>query len=681
MALTSGARLAACRLLAVLAAAGVVLMAMALSPPRRALAASGVQVFVGYADTLRSNAANFPTPWAGSPSVIFSGCTGCQLDAGAARVVNTETIPVTVDSVVVTVGTCVFDIWTHDVVLQPGQQFVVTQTNGGVATSGCPGFMFDTSDVGPNGTLQGGCTPDGVIPLVDVMVDGVSQVLQDTGQVLNTKGIDLAACPSGTNESEQWTLIGGTPCVGATLALAPASQTQVVGSTATVQATLRNGCGQALSGAVVSFAVQSGPNTGVAGTGTTDGSGVASFSYPSAATGTDTLGSSVSNPAGTITSNTVSVTWVTGQAFLAVSGATADFHDPATVSGVLSDSRGPLAGRSVTLTLNGAETCSATTDATGTAACSLTPGEAAGSYPLTATFGGDATHLPATGSAIFAVTREETALAYTGPARAANGASLTLSGVLREDGTAPIAGRTVTFTLGTGAPAQSCSGITDAGGRASCTIESVSQPDSTTSAPVSAVFAGDAFYLPASASATVRFQFMTGHAFGLSAGGLVNVGPLPDTGDVATAGATTVAPPCVLRINGLVSAHDLCASVVTSVAPGTSTATASLQDVRIGLLLLPVISIQQVSASSRTTCAGSSGGVSISSITIGGVPINVANPGPNTTVTVLGVTVVLNEQLPVPGADQGLTVNAVHISVAGLLDVIVSSATSDIHNC
>ena len=42
---------------------------------------------------------------------------------------------------------------------------------------------------------------------------------------------------------------------------------------------------------------------------------------------------------------------------------------------------------------------------------------------------------------------------------------------------------------------------------------------------------------------------------------------------------------------------------------------------------------------------------------------------------------ILNEQIPVPGADKGLTVNAVHIKALGLLDVVIASATSDIHNC
>lgn len=38
-------------------------------------ASGGVQVFVGYADSLRPNIVNFPTPWEGSPGVIYEGCS------------------------------------------------------------------------------------------------------------------------------------------------------------------------------------------------------------------------------------------------------------------------------------------------------------------------------------------------------------------------------------------------------------------------------------------------------------------------------------------------------------------------------------------------------------------------------------------------------------------------------
>jgi hypothetical protein len=567
--------------------------------------------------------------------------------------VNNAPVPVTINSVKVKVklSTCTFDMWPQGTgtVLQPGKQLIITQTASGPA-SGCnntAGF-FDTSDIGPNGVNWSSCNQSGVVPEVDVSIDGVVSAFSDAGKVLNTGGIDLAACPSGTNESTQWTLIGSQPCPGSTLALTPATQTQVVGSTATVQATLQN------------------------------------FSYSSAVTGTDTFHASTTNPAGTITSNTATVIWQKAQSQLTITGGatTSDFNDPATVAAVLSDSKGPLPGHTVTFALNGAETCSATTDASGAASCSLTPGEPAGSYPLTASFAGDATHLGASASATFAVTLEETTLTYTGPTKAANGAPLTLSGVLQEDGATPISGRAVNFTIGSGGSAQTCSGTTSTSGQASCTIASVNQPASATTVPVSAVFAGDPFYKPASASATLRFQFMTGRAFGLTSSGLVGISPTPDTGPVSTSGATTVAPPCVLTLSGLITAHTLCAKVATTVNPGTSTATASLQDARIGVPGVPVIQIGAVQSSSNTTCAGSTGQATITSITVGGIPLNIdLHPGPNTTINVLGVTLVLNEQSPVPGADQSLTVNAVHIKALGLLDVTIGSATSDIHNC
>jgi len=41
----------------------------------------------------------------------------------------------------------------------------------------------------------------------------------------------------------------------------------------------------------------------------------------------------------------------------------------------------------------------------------------------------------------------------------------------------------------------------------------------------------------------------------------------------------------------------------------------------------------------------------------------------------------LNEQKPVPGEDQGLTVNAAHIIIPGVADVVVASSESDIFNC
>jgi streptogramin lyase len=202
---------------------------------------------------------------------------------------------------------------------------------------------------------------------------------------------------------------------------------------------------------------------------------------------------------------------------LAYNGAAAgDFNDRATVSATLTDtSTTPataLSGQSVTFTLNGAETCNGVTDVQGRASCQLTPGETSGAYALVANFAGSATLNPASTSASFAVTVEETALTLTAPAAIANGSPVSLNAVLPEDATAPIAGRGVTLGLGTGATAQSCTATTNGTGIATCSIAAVNQPLGP--GVLFATFAGDGFYAPASASgAYVSFAFATGGMF------------------------------------------------------------------------------------------------------------------------------------------------------------------------
>ena len=90
----------------------------------------------------------------------------------------------------------------------------------------------------------------------------------------------------------------------------------------------------------------------------------------------------------------------------------------------------------------------------------------------------------------------------------ANGGTATLSGTLLEDGIKPIAGRTVHFTLGTGGTAQTCNGVTNLSGHASCVISPVVQPVGP--GVVADAFAGDTFYKPSSAGATtIMFAFLT----------------------------------------------------------------------------------------------------------------------------------------------------------------------------
>ena len=185
----------------------------------------------------------------------------------------------------------------------------------------------------------------------------------------------------------------------------------------------------------------------------TDASGVATFSYVGTNPGTDTITATYLDANGSVAaSDTAEKTWrqAKKQTSLTVDPATGDYNDAATVSATLTDSSSaPVVGTTVNFTM-GAESCTGTTDASGVASCSITPSEAAGSYPLNASYAGDGTHLASSGSSTFTVTLEETTIHYTGPTVFVDGTSATLSGVLLEDGVTPIAGRTITLSLGSG---------------------------------------------------------------------------------------------------------------------------------------------------------------------------------------------------------------------------------------
>ena len=99
-------------------------------------------------------------------------------------------------------------------------------------------------------------------------------------------------------------------------------------------------------------------------------------------------GLSVDNQFEVATSPTTVAATPTALTIQPVSG---NFSSPTPVSAVLTDSstNTPITGEQVTFTLNGIETCTATTDSSGTATCVITPGEPSQSYTLTASFSGD----------------------------------------------------------------------------------------------------------------------------------------------------------------------------------------------------------------------------------------------------------------------------------------------------
>jgi len=331
-------------------------------------------------------------------------------------------------------------------------------------------------------------------------------------------GTGLGAC------GEAYILIAGSAIVvnSLVISVSPLDASNPVGTSHTVTANVHAPGGTpVVAGQQVDFTV-TGQNAGASGSCVpldckSDVNGNVSFTYSDGnGAGDDTIKASFTDSAGSLQTATAQKHWVAGSTSpttLTVDPATGDFADATTVSAVLTKTSdaSPVAGKSVTLTLNAIEQCTATTDATGTATCQLTPGEAAGTYPLAGSFGGDADFASSSGSASFVVTHEETSLSYTGDTSAVNGNSITLSGTLTTDdpsaGTA-LGGKTVLFTLGSGGSAQSCSGATDTSGSASCTIGSVSQPVGPV--PIAASFAGDSFYQSATATSSADLFPPTG---------------------------------------------------------------------------------------------------------------------------------------------------------------------------
>jgi hypothetical protein len=100
-----------------------------------------------------------------------------------------------------------------------------------------------------------------------------------------------------------WTLIEK-------IRLEPLTATSLIGTNHTVTATLEDGLARPLVGRTVTFIVNSGPNIGKTGTGISDGTGKASFTYLGNIVGMDVIGSSfVSTNVGVLPSNTVQKIW------------------------------------------------------------------------------------------------------------------------------------------------------------------------------------------------------------------------------------------------------------------------------------------------------------------------------------------------------------------------------------
>lgn len=284
---------------------------------------------------------------------------------------------------------------------------------------------------------------------------------------------------------------------------------------------------------------------------------------------------------------------------------------------------------------------------------------------------------------------EATTLEYTGVKSVSNGADAKLSAELKtEKADDPVEGRKVSFALGSGDTAQTCTDETNADGKASCTVEVADQEltdDATV--PLTATFAGDALYKKSKDTAELRLQHVEGRAYGLSAEVPlplvpVRIDPTPDTGTLRTATAQTKGPECAGDVDALVlSVHSLCARTVAQTGPSSVTSTATVTEADIGLPGLPAIGISGLTARSTSSCTASKGSVDLE-LTVAGTPVEISDtPGFEVDLGSLVGKLVVNEQTPVKGADKGLTVNAVHLTTPTGVDLVIGSSTSSAHDC
>jgi len=137
----------------------------------------------------------------------------------------------------------------------------------------------------------------------------------------------------------------------------------------------------------------------------TDATGQATFTYAGTFTGTDALVATATVDTQTLTSNVAQVTWTAGPhtTFLSLntSRSSGTPNTPLPLTATLVDVSASPAVAVPNVTLHFAlagQTCTGTTDSTGTASCALTPHVATGAYPLNADFLGTSFFLASSAS-------------------------------------------------------------------------------------------------------------------------------------------------------------------------------------------------------------------------------------------------------------------------------------------
>jgi hypothetical protein len=146
-----------------------------------------------------------------------------------------------------------------------------------------------------------------------------------------------------------------------------------------------------------------------------------------------------------------------------------------------------LGGETVTATFNGQPLGSAITNASGIATWTISTPSTLGTYPTSASFGGDARYDASDANGLVSVTVIPTTTTVSANAATSTGYPATLNGKL-VSANGPISGESVTLSFGS-TLVDSCAGVTQADGTVSCTVAAVTNAPGTYT--VTGTFAGD----------------------------------------------------------------------------------------------------------------------------------------------------------------------------------------------
>lgn len=241
----------------------------------------------------------------------------------------------------------------------------------------------------------------------------------------------------------------------------------------------------------------------------TNGSGVATCPLPTPSGASTNLTASFAGDLGYAASlDTQPVVLLRPTVTTYTGPTTGVYDDQVVLSGSLTESNGTaVPGQPVAFTV-GTQSCTAPTDATGIASCSILLTQPAGSTTVKMSYAGDtATYLGQSTTTSFTIAREDVALIALGPSGLLDDTTISLSALLLEDNLVPVSGRAVTLTLGS----SSCPAVTNSRGVATCTVPHAAMLGP---ASFSGSFAQDDTYLGATFTRTVFLaSFATGGAF------------------------------------------------------------------------------------------------------------------------------------------------------------------------